>query len=177
MAGGKISIRRKVPAVMITQTQHYDLPLIPPPMTRDQQLNLLRSHFLSPARLVVMSLKHHVDFPIKISSKDDMLWEVYSSVNKRYNKIPRNLIIDDLTLNSWKVVVAIYESDDDDDRLESFQASLSLYTAERLQQFVDDYYEFISQDTQDTYRDLYAQVQSAVIEYFFPTIETSDIFR
>ena len=182
----KINIVRKCNIVSDQYRIHdYNLLVIPPPLKPLQIQSLLKSHYLGPARLVIMSLRHHQTlyakdksqtFPIKIETINSSSWSIYCPSKNSYVLVPKQFVIDEITLTTWKCIMQFYESVKNTDK--DFDDTLSKYAKERMTSFVQEYHEFIQTgQNNNAWHELQFQIESAILEFFFPDKEDSDIFR
>ena len=175
----KISAKIKEPACRIDEIKTnrsttiptiknlYDIQLPPFKMKANQKISLLQSHYLSIGRLIKITIEHYnsnnVTLPFQVHSNELAL---FCTEHNIFIPVASNdVILDDLTLRAWKYIVGIYEQLKQKDLLDEVIERLGSYTTFRINEFLEDYQDFIKNGENMTWKDLKDQVLEVLKTY------------
>jgi len=134
-------------------------------LTKPQKLSLLRSHYLAPPRLVTLALQASSDSPFLINSPEDDTLQIIMKNNTTAN-IGKEFYFDEITLVAWKMIIALYDHLKTKNLFDDFMDTLSDYPKYRINQFIEEYNDFIKHGSNAAWKELRSQVELHIYDHF-----------
>jgi len=135
-------------------------------LTKTQKLHLMRSHYLAPTRLLTLALQSISTTPppfILQCPESDTVQVIMK--NNTTAKIGKDFYFDEITLVAWKMIIALYDHLKTKNLFESFMNTLSDYPKYRVQQFIEEYNDFIKNGDNPAWKDLRSQIELHIYDF------------